>query len=377
MAEIKKFLKKNKGVKMNKKGIFFTLIIFLLATAIILAGAGMKSNTAAQEENITQQAAFESVDSRFENIYNQVLAVKTGYPGRMQGRILAPFTYDSGNDACSDISPAACPCTGANPSPNGCGWIKISQNIPLEQDDTFVKDVYDALNLYAIFISDRQINSDLNVSIIEVPKNSDWGGSGSGLGYLILPQCIDYNPLLSCDGTQCSLPFFTGQSLECTFNVNSIRRIDFDVEIPPPDGQTIVGIKKTEIDRGFNGNSDQPFVSFRSHVPAGQCDPDPQYDPAACDKTIENYVNPNVSNRVCIQIGTGSCSYYYLLDSDQFTPPPPEGNLITIDYNPSLHGKLITETKITFKEPIDEILFNALRYSVEKSPFTNLKRSTG
>ncbi|HLD58202.1 MAG TPA: hypothetical protein VI977_00995, partial [archaeon] len=65
--------------------------------------------------------------------------------------------------------------------------------------------------------------------------------------------------------------------------------------------------------------------------------------------------------------------YFYILNQTDYL----DGHIITIYYNPSIHNPLNTETKITFKEPIDEILFNALRYSVEKSPFTNLKRSTG
>src|SRR3989344_7196977 len=272
MAEIKKFLKKNKGVKMNKKGIFFTLIIFLLATAIILAGAGMKSNTAAQEENITQQAAFESVNARFENIYNQVLAVKTGYPGRMQGRIIAPFEFDSGNIAWDTV--LACPCTA---NPNGCGWMEIEQPLPLDTDSVEMTDVYDALNLYSIFISDQQINKDTTVSIIEVPKNSEWDpfSTESELSYLILPQCIRYYPT-GLEISQNEIAYYTAGTAadNCTFNPSELKQIEFTVENEEEitvksnwGGTGDLQDKEGSNATAYNPNDPKPYIKIEAKIP--------------------------------------------------------------------------------------------------------------
>ena len=83
--------------------------------------------------------------------------------------------------------------------------------------------------------------------------------------------------------------------------------------------------------------------------------------------------SPLADNGFTLKLETGNDVYFYILNQTDYL----DGHIITIYYNPSIHNPLNTETKITFKEPIDQILFNALRYSVEKPPFTNLRRSTG
>ncbi|MDD5163027.1 MAG: hypothetical protein PHD95_02350 [Candidatus ainarchaeum sp.] len=380
----------------SKKGFFLAFVIFLMGLAIILAGSGVKQTTIGQKQGTVEETAFDAVNTGFANIYNETLAVKTGYAGRLQSRILTPFEYDAGNMACKDDCvqengcPESedhdiCPCTGPNASPSGCGWIEISQETPISSDDEQLKAMYDALNLYSIFVSDKNINGDLNITA-RAAKNSDWGGNDK-FTYLILDECISYNP--QPDGTLLQI-FTDGEDDGCSFDISKIRMIDFNVTIPKPTTGPNAGMpiqiqkweyygdlgdgSKNPLLNEFLQSNANPYVNINSQIPIADCDPQPPCDLSCCSTEGSNHVG-TADNYFSLKLAGEGYTDIFILNESKLEDFDPKV-IIGMDNKADQHAPVIASTKIIFKEPIALVKFNAFDFNVGKSGFTNLKIGT-
>jgi hypothetical protein len=330
--------------------------------------------------------------------------MKTGYAGRMQSRILTPFEYDSGNIACADNCVQSegcsseddhdvCPCTGPNASPNGCGWIEISQVTPIDSADEQTKKIFDSLNLYSIFVSDKNINGDLNITA-RAAKNSDWGGNDK-LTYLILDECILYDTQPT--GPQLNI-FTDGQSKGCSFDISQIRRIDFNVSFPkkycapggggggggplPPTclpliiqkwefyGDLTAGSKNPVLNPFLQANSN-PYASISTAIPIADCAWQPPCDVTCCSAKAANHVRTSINNYFKLKLYVGGYTDVFVLNFTKLSGTPKI--IVSMDNKPSQHNPVTIATKIMFNKPISLIKFNGFDFNVSKPGFTNLK----
>jgi hypothetical protein len=388
---------------MNAKGIFFTFVVFLLIAAIVAAGFGMRQSGFRQKENITEGIAFNAVNSRFENIFNEVLTVKTSYPGRAQARILAPFEYDSGNMPCSDSNPV-CPCTGVTAAPDGCGWIEISQSFPINapENQKMFNEVYDALNLYAIFLNNFKADLNMNAEAAKSTASGWCASCDEPLSYLLLPECIKYDPaqqnpplnLFISETSNCNLEYDPPNNA-----IAHIRVIDLNITMVEAltlakegsggsgcQGELVAGRCASQPQPGtclfnsFSSSNPKPYVRINISVP--NCVPSPSCKVGGVDKccflsedvgdtrdserTIANHVGLSCFNEIWLK-PSGNGFPIDILNSVKLGETPKK--LVSMNYGPSLNNTVDTTTRITFNVPIEQIKFNAFGVKVSSLGF--------
>ncbi len=357
------------GEIMNAKGIFFTFIVFLLALAVIFSSSGIKQTKTQQRENIIDETAFNTVNSRFQNIYGEIFIIKTGYAGRQQARIL-PFNYDAGNTV------------------DGKGWVQMEQNFPLESGvGTALEKTYDALNLYSVFVSDKANSLDLTTTATAA-KNSLWGGSDTGnLGYTILPQCVLYGSRLTDDNQFLKIFEADTQPISnciSSFSYSKINSVDLNITV---DANMVIktnsggtGDLNDNLDHPFDPENPNPYV--RIHIKVPNCQPHGGCD-VCCylgdtkEKVIANHITVNASgeptkqNGLELQLETGAPISFAVLDSNYVGQ-----KAIAVIENNTQPNIYKTKTKITFKNKIDNLIFNGFTFEVSKTGFDNLKRGS-
>jgi len=358
---------------MNKKGIYFTFIIFLLATLILVTSIGFYQAGSQQKQGLIDETAFSAVNTGFENIKNEIITLKTGYPGRQQSRILTAFDFDGGNDQCPDDEDKI------------CGWTQIAQKIP--QDPDALEDPFDALNLYEIFAESEEIQDDLEIGLT-VARSADWGGTAERLEYLILPQCIKYHPDTVDLGSNMMGIYSAGEASDgCTFDISSIRMIEVSI-IVETDDETPVALKKLAGKGDLSGDpaptdpfdpaNPLPYLKIEVNIP--DCQPFPSCSNECCIidgyGVISGHVDPLENNGFELQLDVGDPIDFYIL-SDNYLDDPPNPPYIVVAEDKENHRLAMSISRITFDEPITNAVFNAVtNISVQKEGFENLERGT-
>ena len=372
---------------MKQRGFYYTFVVFLLVTLILITGLGVYRATAQQKESIIENTAFDTVNSRFANIQNEIFTIKTGYPGRQQSRILTSFDFEGGNDPCSSEPGAVCDC---DTSPRGCGWTEISQPIP--QADEQLADPFDALNLYEIFIKAQEISSDLNITA-EAAKNDIWDGTQTSFSYLFLPQCVTYAPRpenLDPPWANFQTFFVAGQESDgCTFDVSSIKMIEVSIVVETVDA-TPVKLEKFEGKGVLSGDPPPtdpydpdtypglPWLKIELTVP--DCAPRCNGNSECCITdgygVISGHVDPLNDNGFELQLDLGDAIDFYILSNNHLDVSPAPPRIVVVEEKAN-HRMAMSTTKITFNEPINNASLNAFDFNVEKPGFENLTRGIG
>ncbi|MBN1940618.1 MAG: hypothetical protein JW772_00385 [Candidatus Diapherotrites archaeon] len=374
---------------MNKKGVFFTFVIFLLAIAIIVASSGIKKTIIEQKATVIESSAYTSVDTRFTNVYNEIFVLKPGYAGEIQSRIVMPADYDSGTE----------PCWGGS---GDCGYIEVAQKIPA--DDTILKETYDALNLYAIFVNEMDKNSGDLKTTADGPNAPilGWPGTPNPLSYMVMPQCMKFLPESEDLGSNKMCIYKKGIMANdgCDFDLSKLDVLEFKVRIDESiyvheNWQGVGGLAGKEgenaepYDAGNTGCSGARCPYVYVEIEMTDCQPMPsgnclgssmaccidQYDtqPNSDFKTvISGHVNPANMNGINLKVEGADAINLYLLDGillDSF-------DCIMGFENKANHELVLTTTKMIFDEAIEEIEFRGFSISVEKPNFKDIVRSS-
>jgi hypothetical protein len=161
---------------MNRKGVFLTFMVFLLIGAALALNLVLRQSSVREERTMIDESAAKEVNETFNSIYSQILEERAGYAGEVQKRYLV---------------------VGAAPSGGGTSF-SVSQQVP-PKTTVSASDIVDALNLFALFLSNKDISQDLNiVAFVPDAFNAQAWGSGTenpDVGFLIQPYCVRYLPL--------------------------------------------------------------------------------------------------------------------------------------------------------------------------------------
>ncbi len=349
----------SKQDKMGNKGIFFTFISFLIIMAVFFVSLSINESTSKQNEAVADQSAFDSINNRFNDIYNRTISIKTGERGKIQGRIL-PFTYDSGTD-----------------------WMLVQQYLPLLNVQTVYDTTFDALNLYEIFAENNGISREYSTSIT-AQKNSEWGGGAADFNSVILPQCLSIEPEKPSNDKQILLRKGTTSAFDfcpTDFPEDAIKTMEItlafstgsDLLSPECGGDFSGCLNKAD---EANGN---PYAIVHLKVtdcvpkccgtPPTTCGGEP---PTTCCITApEQIIAANVGPGSYIRIPFSGTNEYMRVDFEN------SDEIVKI-YEENLNVKgVLSSAKITFTHPLQELRFNGFQnLSVSKQNF-GIERKSG
>ena len=148
--------------KMQKKGIFITFMAFLLVSTVLALSIASNQAVIGQEENLAEETAFKTVNTKVDSIMQQIGVVKEGAASEAYGRFM-PFKKFSTSE----------------------NWIEMEQNLPIE--NLYIDNAIDALTLFAIFAKEEGSEGGIFVNT-EVPPNIE----STDLKYIVMPQCVEF-----------------------------------------------------------------------------------------------------------------------------------------------------------------------------------------
>lgn len=350
--------------KTGNKGIFFSFILFLILVAVLAINEDIKRSSSTQKEINAETSAFHSVDNRFNDIYHRTVSIKAGPRGRVQGRIL-PFDFDSGND-----------------------WISVAQSLNFEHVNTVYETLFDALNLYEIFVEDANLSPEF-ATIVTSPKNNDWqaGMLEDDFTYVVLPQCLEIQPADIDDASELLFKASTTGDFDyCpedfpTASVtDAIDRVEItiyasrysDVLTPVCRGSFSVNdpaIGDCVGEQAFDQiklDAGMPYVVV--HLVADECIPKCSGDTECCysggSHTIAAHVNTTkTANYVLLELDSGGTLQFDFQNS--VTPE----NILVFKETTLAKGMLV-DANINFVGTLQELRFNGFRtLSVSKPNF--------
>ncbi len=341
---------------MGKKGIFFAFIVFLIVMAVLLVNLSISQSTSKQNEAVADQSAFDSVNNRFNDIYNRTISIKTGERGYIQGRIL-PFNYTSGTD-----------------------WILIQQYLPFLNAQTVYDITFDSLNLYKIFATNNDISNEYATSITPQKNycpSGCWettGGTTPDFTTVILPQCLSIEPAKPADITQLLLRKGTTGAFDfCPSNFpantgNAIKKIEVTIDF-----STNSDVLSPQCTGSFNCNTSSCTnpngnLCVEIHLKIPSCSP--QCSGACCLASPEQIIAANITQASSVNVPFNTGGYANISVEN--------GNEILKINEDSLETKgILATTKITFVNPIQELRFNGFQsLSVSKPNFDINRKSS-
>lgn len=153
---------------MRDRGIFFILIILYLILSLVLLRSVVESNDRSRD-TFPEKNALARAQNRFNNIYRSVIDLdKTGANKNFDQRLI-PLSFEFDQNA-----------------------IDINQYLPVKEGS--LETYLDALSIYALFVNDTNYANlyDGVQTTLQTPKTADWGGTQTGIGFLIAPTCLAY-----------------------------------------------------------------------------------------------------------------------------------------------------------------------------------------
>jgi len=343
----------------NRKGIFLTFMAFLLVSTVITLSISIKQVEIGRGTSTANQAALKEVDSRFRNLRQQIVVTKEGTASAAYGRFMPFNKFEADRNS-----------------------IELEQNLPI--DGEYLKNMYNALNLFAIF-AEEKASDGMDFRIQTVLQNSEWDiGSTEEypkITYAVLPQCMLFSSSkdsYTVDGIDENTVFSKGtQSDGCEqeFEANNVAEYNIEITLPnviqPP---TCIG-KFGDCD-DLPNNQTTPYAKIRLIWENCATCPDKGFDGAGI-KTIAANLSPSGSNSDLITIDIASGDTV----SIRFRQPDaPENEILEI----STHSDDATVAESTFKatiafgNTIDEIKLvpGTFDFSVKKPGYEYCKATT-
>lgn len=266
---------------MNRKGILFTFMVFMLVMLALSLSATIREKRIESEAGITRISGIIGVSNKFQNIINDVVALdKNGTAMEVQERVL-PFSYSIDGNR-----------------------MAVGLEVPLKE--ATIRNYFDIINAYAIFISDSnaQTTYDLMVVDANAAGNKYWDGNTSSLQFMVLPQCLKF---VVFDENRAG--FAAGainEGCDAGFSTGALVRYDLNIAIKQAtqDYNRIVcnfsggGCP----DEGFDAGSGEPY--FEMIVDDTNCS---SCNLGAEAKHIRGHYDPAFSNTVTISCQGSAC----------------------------------------------------------------------
>ena len=187
---------------MNQRGIFFTLMTFLMAFNIILLIGVATENNRDNQEIFTLMSSFISVNNKSNNIYRDaILYDQTGSSAAIEQRIL-PFSLSLDENR-----------------------INIATNLPVESSR--INSYIDSLNALKIFLEDSNYSNAFDGIEVSIDTIQDvrWGGTAKGVSFITYPFCLEYK----ISGIN-QITYGAGSCLE-GFDISNVRRFDLNLTV--------------------------------------------------------------------------------------------------------------------------------------------------
>ncbi len=349
---------------MNGKGIFITFMVFLLVGTILAISFSMEQAEVAEGQNLVDRTAFNRANSAFNNIREQVLVAKEGDVSEVYGRFM-PFDYFRADSHS----------------------FEIRQRIPI--DDTYLKNSYDALNLFAVFAQFQGGNSDsLQVNVKSLVQNTDWGGIEEfpEMEYIVLPQCYKFlvgGVAMSENGGVVKFePGTMADGCESNFDPGSIKASEGGIHLIGWDFANVTvqcsgdfktgGSCSTDGNPGLPGYAKVEIELEGCPYPCGN----PDFDDYGKKAITTNYSGPGNPPRptesTFVQVkGSGGVKNAKITVGDDYFLQL--GN----NLQPSDTQRLVFIARVEFHEPIDEIALSSDLFSYNvKNPAFGICRGT-
>ncbi|MFH1587216.1 MAG: hypothetical protein ABID38_05130 [Candidatus Diapherotrites archaeon] len=322
---------------MNQKGIFFTIMAFLLAFNVILLIGVATENNRDNQEVFTLISSFISVNNKSNNIYRDaILYDQTGPAAAIEQRIL-PFSMALDENR-----------------------VNITANLPVESSK--MNSYIDSLNAMKIFLEDSNYGNaydGIEVSIDTI-QDSRWGGTADSISFIAYPFCLEYR----ISGLN-QIGYGPGNCTDI-FDVSNIRRFDLNIMVT-------------------NSNEDLNYVSCTFGGVAG-C-PQNSFDPmdplpffeleiddtdcgscafGAADLLVSTHFDPAESNDLSIWCSPGTdCPYSETISVSI-------GNGFSVARDGGI--PVSTEMAVDFKSGIRGIEANDFNYTLTKPSAQITKR---
>src|SRR3989344_2244874 len=312
-----------------RRGVLFSLMIFLLIMSILSLHSASQKNSVSLQEALTESAAFRKVSDKHSNVFNNFSRLSTNFTEKTIDERILPFSYEIDGNS-----------------------LTIIADIPLAYGK--IETYLSALNAYRVFLQDQNYQNEYDSLQVDINTLTpiSWGGSDSNLSFTALPHCMKYY-----------------------INDNNKQRFDF-----PCQGYTYASIVRQDINAAlsaahdfnsiscnFNGaslcfNQDFNSLDARPYLRIELLD-------ANCtrctlsQKIIRGHFDPSVQSSVYVSC-VGLCSSPSL-DMD-FTNRPQYSFLgspiklrIKTDLNSAIEDFFFTDANILVQNPY----FNASRWN--------------
>jgi len=340
----------SKQDKKAGKGFFFTFIAFLVIMAVFAVSVSINESKSKQNEAVADQSAFDSINNRFNEIYNRTISIKTGERGEIQGKIL-PYSYHSGTD-----------------------WITVQQYLPLMNSPVIYSNTFDALNLYEIFTTTKDISHEYDMNIT-AQKNAGWGGTDINFTSVILPQCVSIEPAEPSNISQILLRKGTATVFDycpADFPSNTaeaIKKIEVMLEF-----STSSDVLAPVCGGDFAGclnNADLSNGTVYAVVDLNISSCNPQCSGVCCITTPSQAIAANITGTSYIEIPFSGAGEQIRVDFEN-------GDEIVKVHEENLNVKGVLSTvKVTFVDTIRELHFSGFEKLKVSKPNFGIERKSG
>ncbi len=319
---------------MNQKGIFFTIMTFLMAFNVILLIGVATENNQDNQEVFSLMSSFISVNNKSNNLYRDaILYDQTGSAAAIEQRIL-PFSMSLDENR-----------------------INITTTLPVESSR--MNSYIDSLNAMKIFLEDSNYSNafdGIEVSIDTI-QDTRWGGTDDSVSFIAYPFCMEYK----ISGLN-QIAYGPGNCMD-VFEISDVRRFDLNVIIT-------------------NGSEDLNMVSCTfggvTGCPQNSVDPmdlrpffELEIDDSSCgscafgagDLLVSTHYDPAANNDITIWCSPGTdCPYSETISvsvGDGFSVARNDGSSVStemaVDFNSSISSFDANDFNYTLTKPSAQI----------------------
>ena len=334
---------------MNSKGIFLTLMVFLVAIVAVSLAISNYNLEKQREVFSAEQTAFAKVNDQFETLYFEYKDLAAaGSNARYHSRVL-PFEYGFSNAQAT---------------------VAITQRVPGVSDQ--FSSFYDLLQTTSILWTNPRVSTGLLTELdFASLQNTAWLGTLDYpvINYRVLPGCIIYALDYENDSANKIVRFKKGSEATdgCTFDWPSIQKISIritgEMDIDLQSDCTGVFANPTCFSQPFSENPNGPFVEF-------------EYAGPLSSLRASNFLNAGdwQQPHTVSFFPAGDITGNPLL----FEINKANGDLINLDLGSNTgQTRFLVETEITMRSPIQHMELMEFDLTVANPVFAIVRKTSG